>query len=113
MFCSVPGRVKDIVITPHRSNTQLDVRWLPPEMPNGILTGYELNVSTSTNTVYYDADIKPNDNMRTVTSLSRFQPSMHGHTVYESLCKSCLMYSDSHYNRSIYTLLCVCCCIYK
>ena len=82
MFCSVPGRVKDIVITPHYSSTQLIVRWLPPEMPNGILTEYELNVSTSTNTVYYDADIKPNDNMRTVTSLSRFQSSMHGHSFY-------------------------------
>lgn len=81
MFFSVPGRVKDIVITSHNSSTQLIVRWHPPEMPNGDLTGYELNVSTSKNTVYYDADIEPNDNMRTVTSLSRFQPSMHGHTV--------------------------------
>ena len=81
MFLLVPGRVKDIVITPHRSSTQLIIRWLAPEMPNGVLTGYELNVSTSTNTVYYDTDIKPNVNMRTVTSLSRFQPSMHGHTV--------------------------------
>ena len=72
MFFTVPGRVKDIVITSHNSSTQLIVRWLPPEMPNRVLTGYELNVSTSTNTVYYDTDIKPNDNMRTVTSLSKF-----------------------------------------
>ena len=68
MFCSVPGRAKDVFITPHNSSTQLIVRWHPPEMPNGALTGYELNVSTSTNAVYYDTDIKSNDNMRTVTS---------------------------------------------
>ena len=64
----VPGKIEKItVLNPGNLNTVLVV-WDPPAVPNGVITGYLLNVSTSSSTVYI---INPRDNTRTVSNLSK------------------------------------------
>ena len=69
---SVPGKVeKTTVLNPGNLNTVLVVTWDPPAVPNGVITGYLLNVSTSSSTVYIIPNINPRDNTRTVSKLSK------------------------------------------
>ena len=50
-------------------HTVLIVKWDPPTVPNGVITGYLLNVSTSSSTVYSIQNIT--NNTITLTNLSK------------------------------------------
>ena len=58
---SVPGKIQEItVLYPANQSTVLIVKWDPPTVPNGVITGYLLNVSTISSTVYFISNIKNN-----------------------------------------------------
>ena len=57
----VPGKIeKVVVLNPGNQYTDLIVKWDPPPVSNGIITGYLLNVSTSSSIVYLIPNIKNN-----------------------------------------------------
>ena len=67
----VPGKVKHVIIyIPANSVDRLVVLWDSPVRRNGVITGYELNVSRSTSTVYFASNINSHDSLRTVSNLS-------------------------------------------
>ena len=57
-------------------HTVLIVKWDTPTVPNGVITGYLLNVSTISSTVYFIPNIK--NNTITLTKLSKqFTSTFH------------------------------------
>ena len=72
---SVPGKIEQItVLNPGNQHTVLIVKWDPPTVPNGVITGYLLNVSTISSTVYFIPNIK--NNTITLNNLSKLFTSI-------------------------------------
>ena len=78
-----PGKVQNLRVNiPGDSVTSVVVTWASPAVTNGAITGYKLNVSTSTSIVYATT-ISSHDNQRAVTALSTFsQIVLHSYTHY-------------------------------
>ena len=74
---SVPGKIEEInVFNPANQYTVLIVKWDPPTVTNDVITGYLLNVSTISSTVYFIPNIK--NNTITLTNLSKlFMSTFH------------------------------------
>ena len=88
---SVPGKIEDItVLNPGNQHTVLIVKWDRPTVPNGVITGYLLNVSTISSNVYFIPNIK--NNTITVTNLSKLFTS-----TFHSIIITCIYLHVGHF----------------
>ena len=95
---SVPGKIEDItVLNPGNQHTVLIVKWDPPSVPNGVITGYLLNVSTISSTVHFIPNIK--NNTITLTNLSKlFTSTFHsGYIIIITLIITCIYLHVGHF----------------